>query len=96
MVLSELPTEIQNALGPLTPALATAHVSPVTWVYSERAFGSFLITFRSPRHEFTLTRDRGQFIIGGADRKSLEEAGLLRAFDTAEDLLPYLSSWLGE
>jgi len=95
-MLTELPAEIQSALGALTPALIAAHLSPMTWEFSEKEFGNFLVVFHSPSHKFTLTRDRGQFIVSGFERKSLENQGLWRAFDTAEDLLPHLSRWLGQ
>lgn len=91
MMLSEMPAEIQSALAPLATALNAAHLAPVTWQYSAEAFGNFVVTFRSERHAFTLTRDRGQFLFDGADRKS---AGLGRVFESAEDLLPHLLSWL--
>ena len=94
--VSEFPQEITRALAPLDMALTAAHLSPVTWLYSDRAFGNFVVTFGGPRHAFTLTRDRGQFIVSGADRKSLEKAGLSRVFNSAQELLPCLASWLGQ
>jgi hypothetical protein len=96
MLLSDLPAEIRTALAPLTPALTAGHLSPVSWTFSEKAFGNFVVTFRGPGHALTLTRDRGQLIVDGCGRKSLKGAGLRKAFDTAEDLLPHLSNWLGQ
>ncbi|UHQ18278.1 hypothetical protein LVB87_08560 [Lysobacter sp. KIS68-7] len=93
--MSDLPPEIRDALAPLAGVLATGHLSPVTWQYSEKAFGNFVVDFRGPGRMFTLTRDRGQFLVSGIDRRSAEKAGLCRAFDSAQALLPSLSSWLG-
>jgi hypothetical protein len=95
MKTTELPVEIQRALEPLAPALAAAHLLPSKWESSD-SFGNFLVAFRSSHREITLTRDRGQFIVGGSDRASLEEAGLWRAFDTAQELLPHLVAWLSK
>ena len=95
MMITELPAVIQSALKPLTPALAAAHLLPSGWEYSD-SFGNFLVAFRGSGREITLTRDRGQFIVGGSDRTSLEKAGLWRAFDTAQELLPHLASWLSQ
>ena len=95
MTMTELPAEIQHALGPFAPTLAAAHLLPSGWEYSD-SFGNFLVAFRGSGREFTLTRDRGQFIVGGPERTSLEEAGLWRAFDTAQELIPYLARWLGQ
>jgi hypothetical protein len=76
--------------------LTAAHLVPVAHEYSEQAFGNFVVTFRSEELEITLTRDRGQFMVAGSDRDALEAAGLWRAFDSAQDLLPPLSRWLGQ
>ena len=95
MNITELPVEVQGALAPLAPALTAAQLFPSGWEYSD-SFGNFLVAFRGPGREITLTRDRGQFIVGSSDRASLEEAGLWRAFDTAQELLPYLAKWLGQ
>jgi hypothetical protein len=95
-MLCVLPDEIQNAIATLIPVLVAAHMAPVEYQCSEPAFGNFVVTFRSERREITLTRDRGQFMVSGSDRNSLESAGLWRAFDTPQDLLPHLSSWLGQ
>ena len=75
MKLSELPTEVQLALLPLASALDAAHLAPSRWEYSD-SLGNFLVAFRGPDREITLTLDRGQFIVGGSDRASLKETGL--------------------
>jgi hypothetical protein len=93
-MLTALPSEVQSAIAALSPVLMAAHLSPVACQYSEQAFGNFVVTFRGQRGEITLIRDRGQFIVKASDRDSLERAGLWRAFDTAQELLPPLSKWL--
>jgi hypothetical protein len=95
MMYIELPATIQHALAPLASTLAAAQLTPSGWEYSD-SFGNFLVAFRGSGRELTLNRDRGQFIVGGPDRDSLEAAGLWRAFDTAEELLPPLARWLGQ
>jgi len=95
MLPSELPEEVERALAPLMPVLTAAGLSPVRWVYSETSFGNFAVDFLRLDRVITLTRDRGQFMLSGDDRKSMEAAGLWRAFDLAEDMLPHLSKWFG-
>jgi len=95
-MLTELPTEVQVALAPLASTLNASHLLPSTWEFSPESFGNFVATFRSSDHMVSITRDRNQFIVGGADRDELEAARLWRAFDTAHDLLPYLAKWLGQ
>ena len=95
MLPSELPEEVERALAPLMPVLTAAGLSPVKWVYSEQSFGNFAVDFIRLDRVITLTRDRGQFMLSGDDRKSMEAAGLWRAFDSAEDMLPHLSKWFG-
>jgi hypothetical protein len=90
---TELPAEIQRVLAPLAPTLVAAQLLRTGWECSNFD-GDFVVVFYDGRQDITLTRDRGQFIVGGPDRSSLEEAGLWRAFDTAQELLPHLTKWL--
>ena len=90
---NSLPSEVEQALGPLVRSLATINVMPVSWLISE-SFGNLAVTFRGNGKEFQITRDRGQFMVWGPGQKTLEQAGLSRAFPGFRELEHPLLQWL--
>jgi hypothetical protein len=93
-MLRDLPAQIRSALAPLESTLGAAQLLPTSWEYSEKAFGNFAVVFQGSGRNFSLVRDRGQFMVSGPGRQELEGAGLWKAFDTTHELLPSLARWL--
>jgi hypothetical protein len=89
----ELPVSISQALGPLVSAVRAAGFVPSSFSESQ-SFGNFSVTFSNAQVEFSVARDRGQFIVSGPAREVLESAGLWQAFDGTHQLTPLLEKWL--
>ena len=92
-VTIELPTPVAQALGPLLAQLAQVGVVPIKCEASP-SFGNFAVSFSGAARDFTLPRDRGQFIVSGPALAQLEAAGLWRAFVGVRELAPPLLAWL--
>ena len=58
------------------------------------SFGNFAVLFGGDNANFTVARDRGQFLVTGPPEEVLRGAGLWRAFVGARELTEPLLSWL--
>lgn len=82
-----------ESLGTLGQSLAALGFRAQVQDYAPEVFGNFVVRFEKHGRELTITRDRGQFILGG-DRATLEPVGLWRAFESATELEEPLIRWL--
>jgi hypothetical protein len=57
-------------------------------------FDNFAILFKGACAEFTIARDRGQFLVSGPPDEVLRGAGLWRAFVGVGELEEPLYTWL--
>jgi len=92
-VTVDLPHPIAQALGPLVEALDGIHFLP-TRVEQSAVFGDFSVVFARGLVSFSITRDRGQFQVAGAERGALEAAGLGRSFYGPRLIVAPLMAWL--
>ena len=93
MSRTKLPPSVVADLGKLPAALSDVGFTPQSCKYSPTDFGNFTVVFGSGNRSFLLSRDRGQFIVGG-ERGALEPAGLFRSFDSVASLHQPLLAWL--
>jgi len=92
-VTVDLPHPIAQALGPLVDALDVLRFQP-TQVEQSAVFGDFSVVFARGLESFSITRDRGQFHVAGAERAALEAAGLGRTFYGPRLIVAPLVAWL--
>ena len=88
-----VPPQVAEALRPLLPELAARGVVPVRCEVSP-SFGDFAVLFKGASADFTVARDRGQFMVSGPPDEVLRRAGLWRVFVGIRELATPLYTWL--
>ena len=88
-----VPQQVAEALRPLHFELADRGVVPVGCEASP-SFGNFAVRFKGASADFTIARDRGQFVVSGPPDEVLRSAGLWRAFVGIRELADPLYTWL--
>ena len=91
----ELSSALRQALGSLVSSLANEGFRPIA-AEESASFGNFYVTFSNGERSFGVARDRGQFIVTGAERAALAAAGVWRTFSGAQQLTPLLVKWARE
>lgn len=89
-----LPPEVAGDIGDLVAELQALGAVVESARYDARFFGNFVVSLRSPRGCFQVTRDRSQYIVQGPPRAELEPVGLWRAFDQKDAFSAALLAWM--
>lgn len=91
----DLPTPLNEVLGPLVDSLSALGYTAVTSRYEPEAFGNFYVDFAGPVRSFRVVRDRGQYMLDG-DRLWLESWSLWQAFGDPSEFSDTLLAALGD
>ena len=89
-----VPPQIRREIGRLLDALGAAGYRVGKSVFDADCFGDWYVDLRGPRR-FRLTKDRGQYMIGGPEDE-LRDQGLFRAFDDRDEFERSVLLWLSE
>jgi hypothetical protein len=79
----ELPPLVQKDLAEVLPVLSAAGLELRSCQFSPEAFGNFLVCFSGGKYGLDITRDRGEYFLGG-NRQLLQELGYWRALTQHE------------
>ena len=87
-----LPAIVADLAG-LLSKLEVAGYHAAASEYSQ-SFGNYLVKLVGEERWFWITRDRGQYSVGGPPKEELESAGLWRTFDDKAQFERDLLTWL--
>jgi hypothetical protein len=79
----DLPSLIKDDLADVLPDLMTAGLVLTSCQFSPEAFGNFLVSFTGGKSGLDITRDRGEYFLGG-NRQLLQQIGYWRALNKQE------------
>jgi hypothetical protein len=86
-----IPPRVRADVGELLDRLEQRGYRVTRAEYFPESFGDWEVDIVGPT-EFSLVKDRSQFMVG-ADRASLERAGLWRGFDDRDEFARLVLAW---
>jgi hypothetical protein len=81
-----LPDAVASDLSDSLALLDRAGFVAERCTFAPESFGNYVVIFRRGDRTIDVTRDRGQYLIGGLDRRTLESLGLWRALESKDQL----------
>jgi len=79
----DLPSLVEQDLAEVLPVLSAAGLELKSFQFNPEAFGNFLVCFSGGKFGLDITRDRGEYFLGG-DRQLLQKLGYWRALTQQE------------
>ena len=89
----DLPLPVREDLANILPQLLGAGLEVKSCQFSPETFGNYLVCFASGTFTLDITRDRGQYILGG-NRQLLQQLGYWRALESKQELAAGLHALL--
>ena len=91
----DLPVPVMEDLANVLPQLAGAGLEVRSCQFSPEVFGNYLVCLARGTFTLNISRDRGQYILGG-NRQLLERLGYWRALESKQELATGLQAVLAD